>query len=1125
MKSFRIPKLLSLTIITLYSNLSFGQELPNIIPPSPEASQMLKAIETPVSHFYGLANISIPLSTIKVDNIEIPIKLDYHSKGILVDEISSRIGAGWSLNYGGVLSRQIRDKADGYGILYNDHFRDFQTNPSRRANILSATSNPETLAYDFIPDQFYFSTPNESGKFVFDYMDDQPVIQDYKDIIISHDFNSITNASLSSGFILTDKEGNKFYYGKTKDQSRKAINREHTITSYTFNSNYFKQNSDPTDWIPNTWQLVEIETSKGNKIEFFYEESTSYFIRKSYDSHILNEQSTGSGGIPFYFPTSHFSKIESKEQQLVEIKYNQGKILFTKSTENREDLLGGNTLDEIVWYNTKDQAIKRVKLNHFYTTANPQDQNVLPQLRSLDPQAEKRLFLSEVIEFPVSSREEVPNSYKLEYNTHILPNRFSTSQDAWGYYNGEPNGYYLTFFQNNVNPINRRVSLTLSSAGMLEKITYPTKGYTTYTYENNMAFYDARFDKKIIINETMHEEDAAPIGLSPFEYSTNFNGTYYSKNFEITDMDTGMSYYENINVTFHIYNNSECITGKELSCAYRASVTNIDTKKSYPLKPNSSTILLPKGKYILNVFPLNSPHDPFDMLNGFNIILNWKKNVNSNENLYTGGKRIKAIKQFNHDNSLLTNKEYVYPVKGSLYGLPNFLPLLYTLNNGTPVYSTFGGIPGAPFSTYQSNSTGYNAVIEFFGNSNQNNGKIEYVFTNTQDTGTYWEFPQHAPTDNEWLRGKPFVTSYYKNNNGVYELQRTLEYQYYNQNSMFDMVNSDPTIETLKPDPTYKGLSQNVTDTLKKYKKNRDLFRLPLFSFMSSGNNGEPANHNIPNCWISDGNGGVKYECAENYYYKSYFLTGGFAPLKKITQTDYYGYSEFITTNEYTYNTPKHYQIKTTQTNSSNNEVLKTEYYYAQDIGNSLLIGKNIVGIPLRTETLRDGVKLSTQETVYKNWDNILLAPEFIKTSKGNDTPEVRVKYNLVDSTNGNPLEVQQEGGIKIVYIWGYNKTQPIAKIENASYADVQPYVSNLQSKSDTGTEPELIENLNNLRTALPNAMVTTYTYKPLIGVSTITDPNGNQTTYLYDEFNRLKQVKDHKGKVISEHNYNYRPN
>jgi YD repeat-containing protein len=53
--------------------------------------------------------------------------------------------------------------------------------------------------------------------------------------------------------------------------------------------------------------------------------------------------------------------------------------------------------------------------------------------------------------------------------------------------------------------------------------------------------------------------------------------------------------------------------------------------------------------------------------------------------------------------------------------------------------------------------------------------------------------------------------------------------------------------------------------------------------------------------------------------------------------------------------------------------------------------------------------------------------------------------------------------------------------------------------------------------------MVTTYTYDPLIGVTSITDPKDYTVYYEYDDFNRLKQVKDADGKILSENEYNYK--
>jgi YD repeat-containing protein len=111
-----------------------------------------------------------------------------------------------------------------------------------------------------------------------------------------------------------------------------------------------------------------------------------------------------------------------------------------------------------------------------------------------------------------------------------------------------------------------------------------------------------------------------------------------------------------------------------------------------------------------------------------------------------------------------------------------------------------------------------------------------------------------------------------------------------------------------------------------------------------------------------------------------------------------------------------------------------------------------------------------------------------------------------------------------IVYIWGYNQTQPIAKIENATYAAVAGQVAALQELSDTANrEAALISALDALRISLPDAMVTTYTYKPLVGISTMTDPKGNRIVYTYDSFNRLKEVWDKDNNILSENQYHYR--
>jgi YD repeat-containing protein len=57
----------------------------------------------------------------------------------------------------------------------------------------------------------------------------------------------------------------------------------------------------------------------------------------------------------------------------------------------------------------------------------------------------------------------------------------------------------------------------------------------------------------------------------------------------------------------------------------------------------------------------------------------------------------------------------------------------------------------------------------------------------------------------------------------------------------------------------------------------------------------------------------------------------------------------------------------------------------------------------------------------------------------------------------------------------------------------------------------------------LADKLVTTYTYDPLIGVTSITPPSGIRESYIYDSANRLQKVIDVNGKVLKEMKYNYK--
>ncbi|HWT40516.1 MAG TPA: hypothetical protein VN081_04615, partial [Dongiaceae bacterium] len=92
-----------------------------------------------------------------------------------------------------------------------------------------------------------------------------------------------------------------------------------------------------------------------------------------------------------------------------------------------------------------------------------------------------------------------------------------------------------------------------------------------------------------------------------------------------------------------------------------------------------------------------------------------------------------------------------------------------------------------------------------------------------------------------------------------------------------------------------------------------------------------------------------------------------------------------------------------------------------------------------------------------------------------------------------------------------------------SDYATVVSQVDT--SLLNSGTEAQIEAQLSNLRTAFASnksIQVTTYTYSPLIGMMSSTDPAGHIMYYEYDGFGRLIDIKDQYGNIIKHIAYHY---
>jgi hypothetical protein len=72
-----------------------------IFPPSPNAAQLGRFGEVPVSLTNGTLSYQIPIFEILSGSLRVPISLDYQGSGLKVNDVSSVVGTGWTLKAGG----------------------------------------------------------------------------------------------------------------------------------------------------------------------------------------------------------------------------------------------------------------------------------------------------------------------------------------------------------------------------------------------------------------------------------------------------------------------------------------------------------------------------------------------------------------------------------------------------------------------------------------------------------------------------------------------------------------------------------------------------------------------------------------------------------------------------------------------------------------------------------------------------------------------------------------------------------------------------------------------------------------------------------------------------------------
>jgi len=1128
---------------------------------SPNVAALDKFVEYPVDLFNGQADVSIPVYEIKLKNLSVPINLKYHTGGIRVSEEASWVGLGWALDVGGVISHQVRGLNDlAYGN-YDQHYLpyiDKALNETYNENsqlggvaikvsdckvpnkngVMEDISNKfwGQANINYEPDLYIYNAGIYSGKFI---NIGTPIDLSNNNI----KFNQFTGVSpIGDSIIATDPEGNTYKFKDVEsDFSIVGTSSPQQTTRYNTSAYYLSEiinlNGEKVKFDYKSLQQLITENQWQNQFPDYANGHNPAYQQNGYypllpalfeESFLILVADVPSRIVSNQVIRSDYMKLLSytfcKPIYLDKITFPNGEINFKKSP--RLDTYGVK-LDKIEIKNSLNQTVKTYNFTYDYfdTDSQPYGQDITTA---------SNVSTSAVVSYPdnylkkrlklISFWESDPNMNKSEiysfaYNeTYKLPYKTSFAQDFWGYYNGSSNttllpsynsyssalGMNLGFQTGKASTVltaNRNVDKIYNQTGTLKEITFPTKGKTSYEYEPNECTNSSILSSTIETKYITASDYGVGFGRTTFTFNQQKTVNISVMLWNGNGLNTGSVINPLFGNEYGEYNNNWYVIIEMWDASLKkwmhfnaqffwgADKVTTGSEDTY----NLTNQIFSPGTYRLTAsFPDN--YAQYGSLGGTMsyITLSYDTTIVSNKNL-VGGLRIKSIthtdnaasqpsitKKYNYSNGILVSASPF--VSGYFCSNPDYSQSQYHFNNNPDAYKTSVSANPTIAFTYSANGSlvGYKNIEESY--SSGNIGKINYTYKISPDiSSTSWNITPDMPYTSQLTNG--FLTSKEVfNNNGIYIDNQTFQ----------------PVIVNSK---VYWGL---IID--------------PRFLYFHT-------DAAVNMCTIAN----------QNYFY-FYPIIQGKLLVKSVYEEDYrQGVVPPVqTTINYEYN--NYCNLTSKKTNDSSSGTITETYKYipekASESGGvyTLMQNNNIISPLIETLTDHNGKTIKQVTNYYQPYGNIY-APSSFQLQIGDNPIETRITYDTYDKF-GNTNSITKNNADKVVYLWGYNYQYPIAEIKNSTFSDVCIKIGNGNEQTGKNTLETIAEknepaaadwtSINNLRTQLPYALITTYTYKPLVGMTSEIAPNGIVTSYEYDSFGRLSKVTK-ADKVIKSYMYNYK--
>ena len=835
----------------LVAHCTFGQpaepDVSDHTPKSPEAATLIKFQDIPVSHYTGIPQVNIPITSINERSLTIPISLNYHAGGHNVSQVANWVGLGWKFNAGGMITRKVRglpdDFKDDSGLpvkSFLDLRAEYDYQEVEDAWSSNATYEQRLLldnmaagCYDAEPDEFYFDALGYSGTFAFswDNQETAPKVISKDKIIIDDYFRDPNENYRITSWSLLTPDGIRLVF-------------EAVESTYSFPAT-----PSPTSCsaLPKTynsgWHLSYIQSVNIPNVlmQLYYEDYTYQHTTTSDNVTFLNWGASPScsgsvsGNLSY---TSFTNKIFGK--RLTDIHTSSGRYQLTVSSNtprtdvmDLSELSNFNRLDEIILYGGNNKIITKHRLNYKSNTS--------------------RLMLASVEQIGRDGGTLPP--YSFEYNNQQLPASIrDKGMDHWGFYNGAYNLQLTPSMDFLITPTtpfnypgaNREPSESHCKAAILEEVTYPTGATVSMDYELHDYSYVSSAtvesqgafvtEDQFLITSATGDSDVPGQYIST-ESSFHIN---FEQNVKINYNGTTWVTFGPFTPKFTIYDENDAVVLQGFIPPDPDTPPNSDS--------DNALITLDTGSYRLVCMAMDYEFDNEANEDFITVSLEYQEQF-PNTPLTTkkaGGLRIKSLATHDPYSGETITRSFTYGMdNGTGYssGVINGEPKYYYETSAFQSISTYASMvcsyknlqsnTSVVFGQTHGNHIGYAKVTESFGDGGKY-GKIVHEFTSGKDYPNTInnELPFGDPMSNDFKRGLLTSRKTYDAGNTLLQVENNV-YDFYtaeiesakvdyimgNSGGLFGPMQNQPISEVMAPwfRPLRMGYAQMVSSNKTSY--------------------------------------------------------------------------------------------------------------------------------------------------------------------------------------------------------------------------------------------------------------------------------------------------------------------